>query len=61
MHECIQWIDIAFKMLKMEVGGPMADFFTIDINLYQVCNIQDIEGKGRGLLRQIDKLLESWT
>ena len=40
---------MTFKMLKMEVGGPMADFFTIDINLYQVCKIQEIEGKGRGL------------
>ena len=43
-------LTMAFKMLKMEVGGPVADFFNpMNINLYQVCKIQEIEGKGRGL------------
>ena len=52
IHACmsvLSGLTMTFKMLKMEVGGPMADFFTIDINLYQVCKIQEIEGKGRGL------------
>ena len=50
IHACMSGLAMTFKILKMEVGGPLADFFTIDINLYQVCKIQEIEGKGRGLV-----------
>ena len=52
IHSCMRVVSgltMTFKMLKMEVGGPMADFFTININLFRVCKIQEIEGKGRGL------------
>ena len=52
-HACmsvLSGLTMTFKMLKMEVGGPVADFFNpMNINLYQVCKIQEIEGKGRGL------------
>ena len=40
---------MAFKMLKMEVGGFVADCLTMNIHFDQVGKIQEIEGKGRGL------------
>ena len=51
-HACmsvLSGLTMTFKMLKMEVGGPIADFFSMNIHLYQACKIQEIEGKGRGL------------